>query len=427
MIRRHRFPVWAILAGVSLLLLVSVSANAEPVIVEIVTNQIHSSPDPLQPFDIKFVVHANGNKVQGMVYGLILHFTNGNFMGTIDEWPHGDAQVVYSAQSIQTFASKAWSSFYGHGTDPDTMLLGVTSFSEPWKGSGEMFRIHVVPTDTGSLEIEIPFGPLPPAHAGINALDPLAQTLEVSVINPIIRVPPQPDAVRFRFSTSSGTDTVFVGSAARIFMNVDPSGQTIQALATGLRWTYSNGNFVGPFSSEPAQGVSFSPTTLTTFTSRVLYSFSSLTDVDTSAGSFFSIGSPLTDPSEFWLWSVEYVPVDTGTVVIDSNTIPPGSESIAALNNLGAGLPCNFIPGRIVVLPCPFTLMGDVNANASITSSDLIYLVNYVFKSGPDPLPERSVADVNCSGGLGGADIIYLVNYLFKSGAEPCACIVRRI
>jgi hypothetical protein len=72
------------------------------------------------------------------------------------------------------------------------------------------------------------------------------------------------------------------------------------------------------------------------------------------------------------------------------------------------------------------TLMtGDVNVSASLTSADIIYLVNYVFKSGPQPLPVVQSGDVNCSGspaapGITSADIIYLVNHVFKGGPVPC-------
>jgi plastocyanin len=70
--------------------------------------------------------------------------------------------------------------------------------------------------------------------------------------------------------------------------------------------------------------------------------------------------------------------------------------------------------------PC---VTGDVNANGSITSADIIYLVNYVFKGGAAPLPVAAAGDVNCSGAITSADIIYLVNYVFKGGAAPCnAC-----
>jgi hypothetical protein len=63
---------------------------------------------------------------------------------------------------------------------------------------------------------------------------------------------------------------------------------------------------------------------------------------------------------------------------------------------------------------------GDVNADASLTSGDIIALVNYVFKSGAAPLPIAEAGDVNCDGNVNSADIIYLVNYVFKSAAAPC-------
>jgi hypothetical protein len=64
---------------------------------------------------------------------------------------------------------------------------------------------------------------------------------------------------------------------------------------------------------------------------------------------------------------------------------------------------------------------GDVNNNSFITSADIIYLVNYVFKGGPAPLPVVESGDVNCNSVISSADIIYLVNYVFKGGPAPCA------
>jgi hypothetical protein len=66
------------------------------------------------------------------------------------------------------------------------------------------------------------------------------------------------------------------------------------------------------------------------------------------------------------------------------------------------------------------TLAGDTNADGLFTSSDIIYLVNYVFKSGP-PTVVPGHADVNCSGTVTSADIIQLVNFIFKSGVPPCS------
>lgn len=72
---------------------------------------------------------------------------------------------------------------------------------------------------------------------------------------------------------------------------------------------------------------------------------------------------------------------------------------------------------------CPITSTGDVNSDGSHTSSDIIYLVNFVFKSGATPIPCEAAGDVNCSGSVTSADVIYMVNYVFKGAAPPCdAC-----
>jgi cysteine-rich repeat protein len=70
---------------------------------------------------------------------------------------------------------------------------------------------------------------------------------------------------------------------------------------------------------------------------------------------------------------------------------------------------------------CPILLTGDVDTSGSINSSDIIYLLNYVFlRGGPTPRPCPAAGDVNCTGSVTSADIIYLVNYVFKSGPAPC-------
>jgi hypothetical protein len=67
---------------------------------------------------------------------------------------------------------------------------------------------------------------------------------------------------------------------------------------------------------------------------------------------------------------------------------------------------------------CDF-IRGDANWNGTVTSSDIIYLVNYVFKGGPAPLPIVDSGDVNCNASISSSDIIFLVNYVFKGGPAP--------
>jgi len=62
---------------------------------------------------------------------------------------------------------------------------------------------------------------------------------------------------------------------------------------------------------------------------------------------------------------------------------------------------------------------GDDNADGSISVSDVIYEINYLFKGGPVPRPPE-VGDVNCDNQHTVSDVIYKINYLFKNGPPPC-------
>jgi choice-of-anchor B domain-containing protein len=74
---------------------------------------------------------------------------------------------------------------------------------------------------------------------------------------------------------------------------------------------------------------------------------------------------------------------------------------------------------------CIIALTGDVDVSGTRTATDVIELVNYIFKSGDTPMPVEAAGDVNCSGTVTAEDIVFMVNYVFKSGAEPCdACAV---
>jgi len=83
----------------------------------------------------------------------------------------------------------------------------------------------------------------------------------------------------------------------------------------------------------------------------------------------------------------------------------------------GIGCDSNCCAGSFV---CPITRPGNINEDTVVNSSDIIKAVNFVFKSGPVPIPCEGAADVNCSGTITSADIIYLVFYVFKSGDPPC-------
>lgn len=63
-------------------------------------------------------------------------------------------------------------------------------------------------------------------------------------------------------------------------------------------------------------------------------------------------------------------------------------------------------------------LCGDMTGDQVLTSSDVIFLVNYIFKGGPAPNPAIE-ADMNNNGVVNSSDIVFLVNHVFKAGPPP--------
>lgn len=67
----------------------------------------------------------------------------------------------------------------------------------------------------------------------------------------------------------------------------------------------------------------------------------------------------------------------------------------------------------------PPVKIGDVTGEGSVDIGDVIYLINYLYISGPAPDPVIT-GDVNCDGAVNIADVIYLINYLYIHGPSPC-------
>ncbi|MDH4222948.1 MAG: dockerin type I repeat-containing protein, partial [candidate division Zixibacteria bacterium] len=67
----------------------------------------------------------------------------------------------------------------------------------------------------------------------------------------------------------------------------------------------------------------------------------------------------------------------------------------------------------------PSCIPGDANGDTKKEVTDVIYLINYLFKGGPLPQPILSCGDMNCDGEVKVTDVIYLINYLFKGGPPP--------
>jgi len=66
---------------------------------------------------------------------------------------------------------------------------------------------------------------------------------------------------------------------------------------------------------------------------------------------------------------------------------------------------------------------GDANGNLVINILDITYLINYLYKGGPAPIPyEICSGDPNANCAVNILDITYLINFLYKGGPLPMDC-----
>jgi hypothetical protein len=66
---------------------------------------------------------------------------------------------------------------------------------------------------------------------------------------------------------------------------------------------------------------------------------------------------------------------------------------------------------------------GDANGDEQINVGDAVYIIAYVFKGGPPPVPYAICSgDANCDCQCNVGDAVFLIAYVFKGGPAPCSC-----
>jgi hypothetical protein len=107
---------------------------------------------------------------------------------------------------------------------------------------------------------------------------------------------------------------------------------------------------------------------------------------------------------------------DTSTFNLDCNSpcIDAGDSSFVVPPGGGE---------RIDIGAVEFTSLftyADPTDDGWITLTDVIYMANYLLKSGPSPIPVWCSGDVNCDNQINLVDVIHLANFLLKGGPPPC-------
>jgi len=101
----------------------------------------------------------------------------------------------------------------------------------------------------------------------------------------------------------------------------------------------------------------------------------------------------------------DFRPGDSQYVLIKL-AVGPGSDRLSSITALKD------------ILNSPSDYCADVNASGNFNALDITYLINYLYKGGPDPIPP-STGDASGNGKVNALDVTYMINYLYKGGPAP--------
>jgi len=84
--------------------------------------------------------------------------------------------------------------------------------------------------------------------------------------------------------------------------------------------------------------------------------------------------------------------------------------------------PLKIPPPTMASIPGPFLIIdylpGDADGNGTVDLGDILFLISYLYKGGPAPVP-MAVGNVNADCVVDLGDVLYLISYLYKGGPAP--------
>jgi subtilisin family serine protease len=109
----------------------------------------------------------------------------------------------------------------------------------------------------------------------------------------------------------------------------------------------------------------------------------------------------------------------------DSAVIGVGSQNCSGMSYSDMGIPIDHIVSNeeaVLFDQRISKLAGDCDYSGKINLLDISYIINFLYRSGPAPIPPQS-GDVECNGKTNLLDVSYIINYLYRSGPAPCTIV----
>ncbi len=145
----------------------------------------------------------------------------------------------------------------------------------------------------------------------------------------------------------------------------------------------------------------------------------------TFSGSLFTAGMLLGNYIVYGVYGEGEGTLDASTPVHITNamavsiSISPKSASIVAGGTQAYAVTAYDIYGNSWDVTF-YKNCGDVNGDGKLDKDDIEFLISYLFRGGPAPVP-LWIGDINEDGTVDVGDVVYLVNYLNRGGPKP-AC-----
>ena len=108
---------------------------------------------------------------------------------------------------------------------------------------------------------------------------------------------------------------------------------------------------------------------------------------------------------------------DTMTVCVDTCFWPPTGQLLFVRSPGVTYVPRDNLPYCFSI---SYPDCGDCNCDGVVDVGDVVYLIGYLYRGGPPPVPPE-VGDANCDGIVDIGDVVRLVGYLYR-GDPPPSC-----